>query len=392
MTDLRNREWDTTTLDAAMGSLVGGGTPSRTKKEYWGGEIPWATVKDLLGKQLSSTQETITRQGLENSSATLVPSGVLILATRMAVGRVAKTTREIAINQDLKAITAAKTVDIDFLQQWFMSCEATLNSLSSGSTVRGLTIEALKSIPIELPPLAEQKKIAEILSSVDEVIENTESEINKLEDLKKATLNELLTKGIGHTEFKETEIGRIPKSWKINSVEELFVIGRGRVISGQYLKAHSGPYPVYSSQSKNDGVFGFIDSYDFDGEHITWTTDGAYAGTVFYRSGKFNCTNVCGILTSRSPQKISEQFAAYYLASVAKKHVSYVGNPKLMNNVFSQIPLVVPPLEEQLKISEAIASIQERITVSQMQLHNLSSLKNALMQDLLTGKVRVKVN
>ena len=87
----------------------------------------------------------------------------------------------------------------------------------------------------------------------------------------------------------------IPSHWKESKISYLFEIGRGRVISGPELK-EGGLYPVYSSQTKNDGCMGMIDTYDFDDHLITWTTDGANAGTIFIRSGKFNCTNVCGTL------------------------------------------------------------------------------------------------
>lgn len=88
--------------------------------------------------------------------------------------------------------------------------------------------------------------------------------------------------------------------WQKKKIKELCEIGRGRVISAEEINSYPGEYPVYSSQSYNKGEMGRLDSYEFDGEYVTWTTDGAYAGTVFYRNGKFNCTNVCGTLESKS--------------------------------------------------------------------------------------------
>ena len=79
----------------------------------------------------------------------------------------------------------------------------------------------------------------------------------------------------------------------------LFYLGRGRVIDNEEVVDNPGPYPVYSSQTETEGVFGYLNSYDFEGEYITWTTDGANAGTAFYRKGQFNCTNVCGTLSSK---------------------------------------------------------------------------------------------
>src|SRR5690554_5611844 len=104
-----------------------------------------------------------------------------------------------------------------------------------------------------------------------------------------------------YPEYKNTGVlglEEIPVDWELKRIKFLFDIGRGRVISEQEL-VDEGLYPVYSSQTKNNGCLGYINTYDFDCEQITWTTDGANAGTVFLRKGKHNCTNVCGTLRPR---------------------------------------------------------------------------------------------
>ena len=113
-----------------------------------------------------------------------------------------------------------------------------------------------------------------------------------------------------------------------------------------------GPYPVYSSQTSNGGLFGHLGTFDFDGEYVTWTTDGANAGTVFHRTGKFNCTNVCGTLKRRvdAVHRIDMRFLAQVLGQVAKSYVIQVGNPKLMNKEVAKIPVSVP----SLRIQEAV--------------------------------------
>ena len=139
------------------------------------------------------------------------------------------------------------------------------------------------------------------------------------------------------------------------AVSDLFKLTRGRVINKEYIHTHVGNYPVYSSQTTNNGVLGYIDTFDFDGEYITWTTDGVYAGEVFYRNGKFNCTNVCGVLTPIEPLKIDLKYCAYVLNAIAKDYVIIAsGIPKLMNNVFSTIKIPLPPLGEQRRIAEEI--------------------------------------
>ena len=176
----------------------------------------------------------------------------------------------------------------------------------------------------------------------------------------------------------------VPEGWLNLSVAEVFEIGRGRVISKDEIRDNTGNYPVYSSQSFNNGEMGRINSFDFEGEYVTWTTDGAYAGTVFYRNGKFSCTNVCGTLRDSGKYGVDMKFVAEYLSTVAKQHVSYVGNPKLMNGIFGEINLLIPPLPEQKKIASILTSVDEVIEKTQSQIDKLQDLKKGTMNELLT--------
>lgn len=138
------------------------------------------------------------------------------------------------------------------------------------------------------------------------------------------------------------------------SIDELCIISRGRVISKDYIKENPGIYPVYSSQTENDGVLGKIKDFEYDGEYLTWTTDGANAGTVFYRTGQFNITNVCGLLKPKS-KEIDILYLYFILSKEAGKYVSKgMGNPKLMSNVMARIRIPVPEIEEQRRIAQTL--------------------------------------
>lgn len=174
-----------------------------------------------------------------------------------------------------------------------------------------------------------------------------------------------------------------PKSdWKCYKVSEIADIGRGRVISSKEIANQNNPqYPVYSSQTSNEGIMGYLDNYAFDGEYITWTTDGANAGTVFYRNGRFNCTNVCGTL------KLYYQFDAYYcslvLANATKKYVSVnLANPKLMNNTMAAIKLYLPPFQEQKRMAQLFRKMDENITLEHKLLLSYQKQKHYLLQQM----------
>lgn len=145
-----------------------------------------------------------------------------------------------------------------------------------------------------------------------------------------------------------------PNGVEVVELGKIAKLVRGKVISKKYVLDNNGEYPVYSSQTSNNGEFGRINTYMFDGDYVTWTTDGAYAGTVFRRTGKFNITNICGLI-KLEVSSINVGFLYYWLAITAKKYVNRaIDNPKLMSNVVATIKVPLPPLAVQKKIVEIL--------------------------------------
>ena len=181
-----------------LGSLVtkieGGGTPSKEVAGYWNGDIPLLTIKDLPNAHLGITVDQITTTGLESSSAKIVPVGIPVIATRMDVGKVVRCPVPVAINQDLRAIYPDQgKVDVDYIVQVLPTLEREFCRYSCGSTVMGIGIDDLKSVKIYLPPLAEQRKIAEVLRSEDEAIDSLKAKADLLRNQKRGLMQKLLT-------------------------------------------------------------------------------------------------------------------------------------------------------------------------------------------------------
>ncbi len=204
-------------------------------------------------------------------------------------------------------------------------------------------------IRMSIPKIEEQKKIAKLLNLIDERIATQNKIIEDLKKLKSAISKKLLCND----------------KWTTYKIQDIAEIGRGRVISSVEIDRQKHPlYPVYSSQTSNDGIMGYLDNYMFDGEYITWTTDGANAGTVFYRKGKFNCTNVCGTL------KILPKFDCYFVSLVlqqaTQKYVSSnLANPKLMNNTMASIKIRMPNIETQKQLSKVFKTLDSCLLVHQ---------------------------
>ena len=175
--------------------------------------------------------------------------------------------------------------------------------------------------------------------------------------------------------------------WEQRKVSELFRVTRGYVLAAtqtETTKTDEKPYPVYSSQTKDKGLMGYYKDYLYE-DAITWTTDGANAGTVNYRAGKFYCTNVCGVLLSNEAK--ANQMIAEALNNVAKGYVSYVGNPKLMNNVMADIVIQIPTqAEEREQLSSLFASLDNLITLHQRKCDETKKLKKFMLQNMFPKK------
>jgi type I restriction enzyme, S subunit len=173
--------------------IVGGGTPSRINPLFWGNEIPWVTVKDFATFNPIQTQEYITKEGLKNSASHLIPKGIIITSTRMALGKAVIYEVDVSINQDLKAIFLKKNVDTKFFFYWFQFNSKFIADLGSGSTVMGLSLPDLRKIKVALPPLEEQTRIATILSDMDAEIATLENKLEKYRAVKAGMMQNLLT-------------------------------------------------------------------------------------------------------------------------------------------------------------------------------------------------------
>ena len=257
-----------------------------------------------------------------------------------------------------------KTVTPKFIYCLFQ----TINWLryNEASGVPSLSKDTIEKIKVNIPCIEEQKKISRLLFAIDERIATQNKIIEDLKKLKSAISLKML-----HSD-----------SWEQFRIKDIAIIGRGRVISSVEISQQKNPtYPVYSSQTSNEGIMGYLDDYMFEGEYISWTTDGANAGTVFYRDGKFNCTNVCGLLKLK--KDFDTHFVSLVLAEATKKYVSVnLANPKLMNNTMGNIQIHLPKLEEQKRISIVFRRLHELLATHNSLLAEYSKQKQYLLSQM----------
>ena len=287
--------------------------------------------------------------GLRGYTSTYNHDGLFVLIGRQGAlcGNVRSVIGKTYITEHAIAVNGNNKSDTNFLHYLFLQMD--LGRFSDQSAQPGLAVNKLLKLKVITPRIDEQRKIANLLRLLDERIATQNKIIEDLKKLKSTISKKLLDND----------------RWTTHKIQDIAKIGRGRVISSVEIERQKHPlYPVYSSQTSNDGIMGYLDDYMFDGEYITWTTDGANAGTVFYRKGKFNCTNVCGTL------KIQPKYDCYFVSLVlqqaTQKYVSFnLANPKLMNNIMASIKIKMPDIEMQKQLSKIFQTLDSCLLVHQ---------------------------
>lgn len=235
------------------------------------------------------------------------------------------------------------------------------------------------------PPFEEQKKIAVILTSVDKVIELTEIEIEKLKNLKKGMMQDLLTKGIGHTKFKNSPLGKIPESWTIVKLQDISRIHYGK--SPNEVKVEYSDFKIWGT----GGDSGYAKKKLFNGPFILIGRKGTINKPMWIESSGWVIDTAYAVESNSS--LINLKFLFYLLLSSRLEDLNEsTGVPSLSRDNLYKLKLAIPSnSSEQSKIANILTQMDNKISSVVQKLIMLNNLKKGLMQDLFTGKVRVKV-
>ena len=306
-----------------------------------------------------------------------------------------------------------ESFDSEFIFYILQEKQKYLRQGAEGTGVPHLSRWVVENLSIYKLPLPEQKKIASILTSVDEVIENTQKQIDKLQDLKKATMSELLTKGIGHTEFKDSELGRIPKSWEVIALAELLELKNGLNTNADAFGSGS-PFLSYKDIYKDTELTEMSLSQKVEVSERENNAFSVNYGDVFFTRtsetpeeigfanvylGKnvgavFNGFCIRGRpITNKLSVRLSRfLFRSDYVRVQMRFLCKYTTRAGISGESLNRCLLAVPPIDEQEKYLKTLNSIEKMIEAAGKKLSQTQSIKKSLMQDLLTGKVRVTVN
>ncbi len=386
------QEWEILSL-SALGEIYSGGTPDTTNPKFWDGEILWCTPSDitsLSSNYISDTEGKITEEGLKKSSAIILPAGSLIVCTRATIGNIAIATKPLSTNQGFKNIVPSNDISVEWLFYNLLSAKNRLVKLGCGSTFLEVSKKDFERFRVTVPPVEEQRKIAEILGVWDKAIELQVRIIDKLE-LRKRALMQCLLSG-------RHRLPGFSYPWQKVRLGDLF---------DERVETKCAQLPLLSITADRGVILQTAsDKKDTSNEDKSkykriCPNDIGY-NTMRMWQGRSALSKIEGIVspayTIVTPKtNVNPAFMIALLQQSRTVYDFWTHSQGLVDDTlnckyhhFSQVKVCIPSLAEQTAIAEVLSTADKEIEIAKAQLAAYRTQKRGLMQQLLTGKKRVK--
>lgn len=370
--------WSEVILENLTTKIRSGGTPTSTDEEYYSGNIPFVIIEDITkcNKYLKTTKKHITNQAITSCSTWIVPKYSILYTIYATLGDVCINKVAVTTNQAILNIIPNNKINLEYFYYWLKWYKQFIHHFTSQTTQSNLNAEIVKNFSLIIPSLSkEQEKIVAILKRIDETIFRTEDLIEKHTSIKIGLMQDLFASKRG---------------WDEKEVEQLVSITTGGKDTQDAVD--NGKYPFYVRSDTIER----INSYSFDGEAILTSGDGVGVGKIYhYVTGKFDFhQRVYMLFNFKSeihPKYLFEYFKAYFYNEVAKYSAKTTVD-SVRYHMIAEMKVPIPKdYKEQEKIADVLEEANKKIESEQSNLDKLIKIKTGLMQDLLTGKVRVKV-
>ena len=398
-----------------VAKLTSGGTPSKDNSSYWNGDIPWISALEMHNNFVDSAKLKITKEALEKGSS-LAKKDDLLLLTRgsMLWNRipVCLCMRDVAFNQDVKCIHPKDTVNSKFLLYWFGCMENLIMNKVEGTGIGAgkLATDFILDLNIMVPPLNEQKKIAEALSVWDKAIEKTETLIEAKETQKKNLAKKLLDKNISPSKIKLDNVTINKEKWEEKQLGEMLEFKNGVNVDKEKYGKGVKMISVLDILSNKPLMYDEIrNSVDLTKDELN--TYSVHYGDILFQRSSENYEDA-----GSSNVYIDKEQIATYSGFVIRGKKKYEYNPLCLNAILklssvrnqitkgaagaqhinvgqdslAKVQVCLPSLQEQNVIADILSNAEKEISILKQQLKNYKKQKQGLMQKLLTGQWRVK--
>jgi len=380
-----------------IADVIGGGTPKTSIDEYWNGDIPWLAPRDLTGYDkvyLSHGDRFITEEGLKKSSTKLMPKGSVLLTSRAPIGYVAIAQNEICTNQGFKSLVPKKDLcNSEFLYYWIKSNVDYLQQLGTGTTFAEISGSVVKNIDISLPPLKEQKAIAEVLSSLDDKIDLLHRQNKTLEEM-------------AQTLFRQWFIEEVKDEWEVGVLDDILTVKGGTTPSTKNDEYWNGNicWSTPKDLSSNSDMYLFDTARKITESGLVKIGSGLLPkGTILLSSrapvGYLTITEVPLAINQGYIAILDDKgFSKYFIFLWLRLNMEYIisnanGSTflEISKTVFKSLEITKPSKELRKKFDEIVIDNFEKIKANTKQIKTLENMRDTLLPKLMSGEVRVKV-
>ncbi|ENO7717089.1 restriction endonuclease subunit S [Campylobacter upsaliensis] len=426
------KHWEIRRLKYLVERIIGGGTPDTSNLQYWANDenegYLWVSIEDITNADfITDTKRYINQSGLANSSAKLLPPFSILYSIYASLGKIAYSNKILATNQAILGIQPNELLFYKFLFYYLQNTTNHIISFSNTTTQNNISLFIVANHKIPLPPLQEQKEIAEFLDSKCEKIQNyidkKQKLITLLQEKKQALINEVVTKGLNpNIEFKNSDIeylGLIPHHWEVKKLKILFSLGNGLNITKQDFVSYGIPcvsygeihskYPCRLDTSIHKLPY-VSETYFADKPQSLLTKgDFVFADTSEDIEGSGNFTSIqsympvfAGYHTIILKPKISEindlyfsfLFDSFGIRSQIRKEVCGVKVFSITKSILKEIQCLLPPLQEQKQIAnfldEKCEKINSAIEKTKRQITLIKEYKNTLINETVCGRINLQ--
>lgn len=364
--------------------LIGGGTPKTNIPEYWNGEIPWLSVKDFNNddRYVYSTEKSITRAGLDNSSTKMLAPDDIIISARGTVGELAMIPSPMAFNQSCYGIRGRKDIiSQPYLYYFLKDSIRLLKSQTHGSVFDTITRDTFANIEINLPPIDAQKAIAAVLSALDDKIE-LNNRINKnLEAQAQAIFKSWFVdfEPFRDGEFVDSELGPIPKEWRVGLLSELIKVRYGK----DHKKLETGEIPTYGS----GGIMRYVDKALYEKESVLIPRKGTL-NNIIYINEPFWTVDTMFYSEMCSPNVAKYVYFILKLKDLASMNAG-TAVPSMTTDILNNIPVIAPPEGLLLRYDQIVSPMFQALKANNTQSQRLAIIRDTLLPKLMSGEIRV---
>ncbi len=392
-------DWEVVKL-GKIAKFIGGGTPSTKHVDFWSGHIPWISSSDLIENDIRyiNTTRFITTEAINNSATKIIPENSVLIVSRVGVGKIAVNKQALCTSQDFQS--AILENDNSYFFAYLLQLKTKkLIELNQGTSIKGLVKDDLSSLVVNRPPLKEQEKIAEILSTWDEAITKQEQLIKQKQVFKKGVMQQIFSQKI---RFKDCNGNDYP-TWQNSTLEKIAIFSKGKSISKSDISAegtikcirYGELYTRYREVVKKVFSKTNIDKQQLvfsDINDVIMPASGETASDIATASCILESGIAIGGDINIIRSKLNGIFLSYYLNLIKKCEIASLSQGNSVVHLYAtqlkQIQISFPTNMEQDKIADFLIEIDDEISKQTEQLNQLNLQKQSLMQKLLTGQVR----